>query len=415
MPEFAANELETIDIIEFGEFILSIIHDYMNNNLQIISNPKYEGIIHSAVFEIITNCYNSTLVEDLSELISENITTYFQTVGIIRSYPTSIIIVPPDLEKLTMQLTYLQNVPQPAQKEDAWYNFRWNHLTASSIWKALESSQCKQNELIINKCEPINLAKKKRVNINSPFHHGHKYEPLSTIFYEKMFNTKIGEFGCIKHKTIEHLAASPDGINIKKNNSRYGRLLEIKNIVNRVIDGRPKKEYWIQMQMQMECCDLDECDFLETRFKEYETEDDFEKDGSFTFTKEGKAKGIIVCFYTQNGPLYKYAPFQCSKKQYEKWYDNCMEENNNLTWVRNIFWWLDEHSCVLVLRNKQWFNSVKEQFKTFWDIILKERVAGYEHRKPKKRIKKKSDPNLKNIVIKVRTESFDHSQIVEPN
>ena len=162
MPEFAANELETIDIIEFGEFILSIIHDFMNNNLQIISNPKYEGIIHSAVFEIITNCYNSTLVEDLSELISENITTYFQTVGIIRSYPTSIIIVPPDLEKLTMQLTYLQNVPQPAQKEDAWYLFRWNHLTASSIWKALEVSQCKQNELILNKCEPINLAKKKR-------------------------------------------------------------------------------------------------------------------------------------------------------------------------------------------------------------------------------------------------------------
>ena len=69
MPEFAVDELETIDIIEFGEFILSIIHDFMNNNLQIISNPKYEGIIHSAVFEIVQSCYNSTLVEDLSELI----------------------------------------------------------------------------------------------------------------------------------------------------------------------------------------------------------------------------------------------------------------------------------------------------------------------------------------------------------
>ena len=228
-----------------------------------------------------------------------------------------------------------------------------------------------------------------------------------------MYNTKIGEFGCIKHKTIEHLAASPDGINIKKNNSRYGRLLEIKNIVNREINGRPKKEYWIQMQMQMECCDLDECDFLETRFKEYPTEKDFDDDGSFTFTKEGKTKGIIVCFYTQNGPLYKYAPFQCSKEQYEKWYDNCLEENNKLTWVRNIFWWLDEHSCVFVPRNKIWFNFVKEKFKTFWEIILKERVTGYEHRKPKKRIKKTSDPNLKNVIIKIRTESFE--QTIEPN
>ena len=84
----------------------------------------------------------------------------------MRSYPTSIIITTPDVEKLTTKLTYLQNVPQPAQKEDAWYLFRWNHLTASSIWKALEVSQCKQNELILNKCEPINLVKKKGININ---------------------------------------------------------------------------------------------------------------------------------------------------------------------------------------------------------------------------------------------------------
>jgi len=406
--------LETIDIIEFSEFILSIIHEYVEKNIEIMSDSKYENIIHISVLNVIEKSYESTFVENVSELISENINYYFKTVGIIRSYPTSIIFNHPSQEKMSKQLTYLKNVPQPAQKEDEWYFFRWNHLTASSIWKALEHSQCKQNELIRNKCEPINIAKKKGININSPFHHGHKYEPLSTLLYENMFNTEIGEFGCIKHKTIEYLAASPDGINIKKNNSRYGRMLEIKNIVNREINGRPKKEYWIQMQMQMECCDLDECDFLETRFKEYETEKDFDDDGSFTFTQEGKNKGIIVCFYTKDGPLYKYAPFQCSKKQYEKWYDNCMEENNNLTWVRNIFWWLDEHSCVMVPRNKMWFNAVNEKFKNIWEIILKERVSGYEHRKPKKRIKKKSDSNLKNVVIKIRTESFEKVDIQSP-
>jgi hypothetical protein len=45
-------------------------------------------------------------------------------------------------------------------------------------------------------------------------------------------------------------------------------MLEIKNISNRIIDGIPKEEYWVQMQIQMETCDLDECDFVETRFKE---------------------------------------------------------------------------------------------------------------------------------------------------
>ena len=162
MTEFAADELETIDIIEFGEFILSIIHDYMNNNLQIISNPKYEGIIHSAVFEIITNCYNSTLVEDLSELISENITTYFQTVGIIRSYPTSIIIAPPDLEKLTMK-TYLSSKCSTTCTKRRCLVFISDGIILPLVrfGNPLKISQCKQNELIRNKCEPINLAKKK--------------------------------------------------------------------------------------------------------------------------------------------------------------------------------------------------------------------------------------------------------------
>jgi hypothetical protein len=52
-------------------------------------------------------------------------------------------------------------------------------------------------------------------------------------------------------------------------------MLEIKNVVNREINGIPIEEYWIQTQLQMQVCDCDECDFLETSFKEYEDEDAF--------------------------------------------------------------------------------------------------------------------------------------------
>ena len=69
--------VEAIDIIELSEFILSIIHDYMKNNVEIISDPKYENIIHMTVVDIIQNSYGSTLIENLSELISENINSYF--------------------------------------------------------------------------------------------------------------------------------------------------------------------------------------------------------------------------------------------------------------------------------------------------------------------------------------------------
>ena len=100
--------------------------------------------------------------------------------------------------------------------------------------------------------------------LDSPLHWGQKYEPVSAELYKKLYNTNITDFGCIKHSQYPCIGASPDGINTDITNPRFGRMLEIKNIVNRVINGIPKVEYWIQMQVQMETCDLNECDFLET-------------------------------------------------------------------------------------------------------------------------------------------------------
>ena len=156
--------INDIDIIEFEEFILSIIHDYMQSNIEIIKEEKYSGTLFDVVLEIIENCYNDTLISklELANLIGKNIDFYFKNIGIPRSYPTSIILNDYNAEKMNKHLIYLQNLPQPSLKTDEWYNFRWNHLTASSIWKVLESSQCKQNELILSKCKPIDISKKKK-------------------------------------------------------------------------------------------------------------------------------------------------------------------------------------------------------------------------------------------------------------
>jgi len=35
------------------------------------------------------------------------------------------------------------------------------------------------------------------------------------------------------------------------------------------INGIPKEDYWIQMQIQIEVCNLSECDFEKTKFTEY--------------------------------------------------------------------------------------------------------------------------------------------------
>ena len=45
------------------------------------------------------------------------------------------------------------------------------------------------------------------------------------------------------------------------------------------------------------------------------------------------------------------------------------EKNKNLTWIKDIYWWLEEYSCVLVPRNKQWFQSVLPEFENIWKIL----------------------------------------------
>jgi putative phage-type endonuclease len=203
------------------------------------------------------------------------------------------------IKYLESQLEELRSKPQPTQRTEEWYKFRHNLITASNAYKAFENPST-LNQLIYEKCQPLNTQGDKFsfVNVDTTFHWGQKFEPVSVMYYENEYDTRVGDFGCIQHETYKFLGASPDGINDDPlRPQRFGRMLEIKNIVNREIDGIPKKEYWIQMQLQMETCDLNECDFLETRFKEYETEADFLNDGAgFTTTMKGEWKGVIMYF-----------------------------------------------------------------------------------------------------------------------
>ena len=49
------------------------------------------------------------------------------------------------------------------------------------------------------------------------------------------------------------------------------------------------------------------------------------------------------------------------------------------------YWYLDEFSCIFIPRNRLWFNAAINKIKETWNIILKERTDGYEHRASKKR------------------------------
>lgn len=348
----------------------NLLEEYIYTNINIILKEVFPHDID----------YNEVIIRESYDIVKKyHFTNYYP----IRSYKYSFIRRPPNSNLISKKIDYIRNKPQPEQRTTEWYNFRHNLITASSAWKALKSEAYK-NQLIVEKCKTLNTDKYNSVNTESAFHHGTKYEEVSVKVYENLYNTKIEDFGCIQHDTYKCLGASPDGINVDPKSDRYGRMVEIKNPVSREITGIPKEEYWIQMQLQMETCDLNECDFLETSFKEYDNEEEFYNDGTFIYTNNNELKGIMVYFIKDSKPFYEYMPIKITKEEFEKWYDEVLEKHSKLTWVKNIYWRMEKISCILVLRNKYWFNHAIHKIEDVWDIIKTERISGCEHRASKK-------------------------------
>ena len=383
LDEIVPDE-DDCDYVDLYDTIMSLIDDYVSENPTEISEPDFEDALFDELLDLL-ELTNSQVFDELEETIEYAIEQYFSTVLPPRSHPDTFVDGMPNWVELQKQIDYLKTKPQPAQRTPAWYAFRRNLITASNAYKAFES-QSARNQLIYEKCKAdvipdLTVVETKQVNTETSLHWGQKYEPVSVALYEYIYETQVGDFGCIQHDKYSFIGASPDGINILQSSPRFGRMLEIKNVVSREIDGIPKKEYWIQMQLQMETCDLDECDFLETQFKEYETHNDFLLD------VDSKYKGIILQFATEFGGLkYIYSPVGLSLAELEEWeYTNIKANEYVYCWICNHYWKIETISCVLVQRNRQWFQDNLIGLSELWDIVLEERESGFDHRAPNKK------------------------------
>ena len=399
------NQNEVFNESELDELLSSIeetMTDYINTNIHNIMYENFEKSLINYTYQIYATQllpaynYNMKFIIEfkLINIIRNIKNELYISLLPRRSYPYSFIRnITHNIKHMEEKITILENEYQPVQRTEEWYIFRNNILTASSIWKVFGTQSC-QNQLIYEKCCPY--VEHKQTSPSSPLHWGQKYEPVSTKFYEYFYKAKIQEFGCIKHNKYNYIGASPDGIVINKTNPRYGRMLEIKNVVSRIITGIPKMEYWIQMQLQMETCDLNECDFLETKFIEYEGEEDFNNDGCFSYSNDRKLKGIIIAFAYEDRFHYEYANILISKDEYKKWEKEILEKNSHMIWMQNIYWKLQEYSNILVLRNKLWFANALPKITDFWETILHEKTNGFGHRAPSKR-KRPNNSDANNV------------------
>ena len=411
IPETDYQYLNDDEFIELYETCLYLMEEFIKDYPTFVSDPDFEDMFDENIQELMYSqfefdiFYTEEAEDEINDIIEYAKDEFFKNYMPPRSYSNTIILEDPHNNYITQQINVLRNKPQPIQRTKEWYEFRHNLITASNAYKAFENQKVK-NQLIYEKCQPLNPSLYKEeikevvmVNTNTTLHWGQKYEPLSVKIYEHMYDTKIEDFGCIQHKTYLFIGASPDGINVDPHSKRYGRMLEIKNIVNREINGIPKKEYWIQMQLQMEVCELDECDFLETKFTEYPDYTSFlcdtENEDNLCLSKEKSMKGLMIYFHTKEGkPFYVHKPLDMiHSNDITLWQENMVDYYQcnpefNYIYMKTHYWKLEKFSCVLVCRNQQWFNDNVKELEDIWNTITKERVTGYGHREPNRRPKK---------------------------
>ena len=410
--------------VELVETAMHLMDEYLELYPHTISEPNFREVLLEEIKDIFYIQFEEQIdsiddgddVEDeLNDLLEDAFNIFItvfhpdKSINIKDTEPDCCELNNTELDFIEQKIQTLRDAYQPAQRTPEWYQFRWNLITASNAWKAFES-QSNINQLIYEKCQPLKTASHelddvdKMVNVNTPLHWGQNYEPLSVLIYEDKYNTKVEDFGCVQHRQYKFLGASPDGVVVNKDSERYGRMLEIKNVVSREITGIPKKEYWTQMQLQMEVGDLDQCDFLETKFIEYSDSHAYEADrkndidhegaDNTTISADGKLKGMIVYFHRNDGtPFYVYKPLRLkTHEEITEWEETTVatyqSEPYGYLFMKFIYWKLEVFSCVLVLRKQDWFKNNIQQLENVWNIIEKERKTGYEHRAPVKKTKK---------------------------
>ena len=426
-------------IFEFIETVFLLMDEYVKNDPTAIADPDFnENLFEDVkyIFEVqFEDQFDDYMMyfdeSDIDELFEYAFHVYISAFLPERSIDHASNLIHDNENNITQfinqdhiqlveaKINKLRSIPQPVQRTPEWYTFRHNLITASNAYKAFDSKSS-INQLIYEKCQPVKSGNQneeiKMTNLNTPLHWGQKYEPLSVIIYEHLYNTTVEDFGCLPHSQYSFIGASPDGIIVNQESDRFGRMLEIKNVVSREITGIPKKEYWVQMQLQMEVCDLDECDFLETKFVEYTDSIHYEEDQD-TPKADGK-KGIIMYFNTHDlKPFYVYKPLNIiNQVDVDLWMENTMElyHGKQKSWITNIYWKLEKLSCVLVLRNKEWFKNNVMQLENVWNMIKHDRIHGFEHRAPAKRAPKTSTASKPYVsgsgcllnVIKINTEKL---------
>lgn len=414
------NDFDDDDWDEFFENAFAHVIAFFDNDVNVLKMASASSPIED---EIATEIVDLMMGDSrMMDFVREHIVLFALEEAACRDIPCRQIahyVLPScksvmDRKRIDHKLAILDRLPFPDQRTPQWYETRYNIISATAASKVL-ASEAQRNSVIYEKIKPYEEYMAEcngRTNYRgtmTPMEWGVKYEPVSVLLYEKRNRTKLAFYGCVVHSEYPFIGASPDGINHLPGCPLYGRMVEIKNIVNREITGIPSDAYWIQMQMQMEVCDLEECDFLETRIREFDGGyDEYlayldNKDAIMLNEEEGECEqrecGQVVRvaqksrvefdevtgtirYLPSMAPYYVYSEIG-ERREWSQWIKQ--EEGEEYTYTVS-YWYVDEYSCVFVPRNRTWFMAALPHLRECWNTIVEERIGGsVEHRAPKRR------------------------------
>ena len=362
------------------------------------------NILHTDVEKYINTSGSldpSIILDELSEIYSiTNNSEKYVLHQLVKRYIQKIEQEEITYEKRRDQLKKLKELKLPEQRSAEWYEMRKEKLTASALADALDKGHFQsRDELILSKIE------EKPFEPNPITEWGVKYEDIAIVFYEELYNVKVLDFGLIPHPEFDAFGASPDGICDDTGNDEYvSRMVEIKCPPKRKFTKTVPPHYLMQVQGQLEVCDLDECDFFQVKIEEYEDYEDyckdiFEIDGVL---QDGRThlnypKGVIITCKEGEKLSYTYSKINQSNQTLEEWVEGHKETMEN---IHEIKWWkITRYECTFVQRDKEWWYDIMDQILLFYkDLLLyksdeselkklKERVALKKKRKKKFEIK----------------------------
>jgi putative phage-type endonuclease len=270
-----------------------------------------------------------------------------------------------DLDKVE-QLVLLYG--QDDQRTNAWYSKRGEMLTASEIYKAVkDASPALKHEIVMSKLLP-RPPSTPGVGPKALLW-GTRFEPIAKYLYTHYVQpgVEIADTTCIPHKDHSFLGASPDGILLttSKDDPRYGRLVEFKCPISREFsDDTPvPNTYYHQMQLQMECTGMTECDYVEFKFREVTYTEWLESTAQYKSWFAVDESGKVV---------YRDIADQRDVGTWRKEMMPTLETE----WWTTTYWVFDKFRAKLVPRDPEWLTSNLDSFREVWNTIQTHRAAG---------------------------------------